>query len=162
MDLWDREIPPLEEAVAHLASSEQFRLAVDAVDWTVSTAPVQIQDSEASGCIENIMREARDAVARNQDSVELSDDVLGLIDAAEDSVSEPGVFQILQGVHRFFSSGLVGAPAIEDILYDCFEFSAQREEGPTETLEEQQANPRLREVVEHQRNLILNAGQSSL
>lgn len=161
MGLWEQEIPPLRKNVENLERSERFRLVVEATDWTLRTAPLPVQDPEARDCIENVMREARAAVERRADSIELSEEIEDQLFELQESAEETGLPQLLEGIHRFFDGGILSGMAIEYNLYDCFEFSAQREEGHRETLEEQMASPRLREVVEYQKNLILSASQSS-
>jgi hypothetical protein len=157
VNLWEREIPPLADRLGRLDRPERLRLIVEAVDWTLSTMPGQIDDAEAADCIGEAMLRARAAVAQHAGDVELPQDLLDRLEEAQESAYEAGLPQLLLGLFKFFDDRVLSPMAIEDILFDCFEFSAQREEGRRDTLEEQEASPRLREIIAFQKELIIQA-----
>ncbi len=131
-----------------------MRIAVEAIDWTVQTSTTPIQYQRAAQWIAEVIPEARAAVARQSGHVDLSDDLAEQFDDVDEDADETGVSQLLMGITNCWEFDTFTSEALEGTLYSCYVFSQQREVPEPETIEEEEANPRCREVIAHQGRLI--------
>ena len=154
MALWEREIFPYEDELEHLTPASRLRIAVEAIDWTLQTTPTPIQDQQAAEWIEATMTAARAAVAQGSDRVPPSEDLIDRFEDVDDEVYEEGVGQLAMGVNNFWSFETMTSKALEGVLFACYEFFSMREDPEPETIEEEQANTRCREVIAYQKELI--------
>jgi hypothetical protein len=159
--VWEWEIGPCRGRLEQLTAGTRLRLAVEAVDWTLRTSVRPIGDRRAAEWIQAVMAEARTAVARGAERVDLSSDLADQFDEVDDGADETGVSQLLMGIANCWGFESMTSDALEGTLYSCYVFALQREVPEPETSEEEDANPRCREVIRHQRGIIDEAGVSA-
>jgi hypothetical protein len=159
MNLWERDIFPRHDELEQLTAAARLRIAVEAIDWTLQTSTTPIQYQRAAEWIEEVMTEARTAVAEQAGHVDLSEDLAEQFDEVDEDADETGVSQLLMGVANVYEFDTFTSKALEGTLYSCYVFSQQREIPEPETLEQEEATPRCREVIAHQLGLIENAAR---
>jgi hypothetical protein len=159
MNLWERDIFPRHDELEQLTAPTRLRIAVDAIDWTLRTSTTPIQYQRAVEWIEEVMTAARTAVTEQSDHVELSEDLAEQFDEVDEDADETGISQLLMGVANVYEFDTFTSKALEGTLYSCYVFSQQREVPEPETLEQEEATPRCREVIAHQLGLIENAAR---
>lgn len=158
MNLWERDVFPRHDELDQLTAPTRLRIAVEAIDWTVQTSTAPVQYQRAVEWIEEVMAQARAAVAEQADHVELSEDLAEQFDDIDEDADETGVSQLLMGIANCWEFDSFTSKALEGTLYSCYVFSQQREVPEPETIEEEEGNPRCREVIAQQQRLIQNAG----
>jgi hypothetical protein len=159
MNLWERDIFPRHDELEQLTAATRLHIAVEAIDWTLQTSTTPIQYQRAAEWIEEVMTEARTAVAEQAGHVDLSEDLAVQFDEVDEDADETGVSQLLMGVANVYEFDAFTSKALEGTLYSCYVFSQQREVPEPETIEEEEATPRCRDVIAHQRQLIENAAR---
>lgn len=157
MALWEREIFPYHDQLERLAPSERLRVAVEAIDWTLRTMATPIEDPEARQWLDEMLDEARAAVAQRASRVPMPEDLLDRFDEVDDDTEEYGVPQLLMGMPNLWGLDVMTVELVEGVLYNCYAFSSMREEPEPETLDDEQADARCREVIDYQKDLIAQA-----
>ena len=157
MNLWERDIFPRHDELDRLSATTRLRIAVEAIDWTLQTSTTPIHYQRAAQWIDEVMTEARAGVADQADHVDLSEDLAEQFDEVDEDADETGVSQLLMGVANCYEFDTYTSKALEGTLYACYVFSQQREVPEPETIEDEEATPRCREVIAHQTSLIDNA-----
>lgn len=155
MNLWERDIFPRHDELDRLTAATRLRIAVEAIDWTLQTSTTAIQYRRAAQWIEEVMTEARAAVAEQAGHVDLAEDLVEQFDDVDEDADEIGVSQLLMGIANCWEFDTFTSKALEGTLFACYVFSQQREVPEPETLEEEEANLRCREVIAHQQRIIL-------
>ncbi|MBR7827562.1 hypothetical protein KDK95_14685 [Actinospica sp. MGRD01-02] len=157
MNLWERDIFPRHDELDQLTAPTRLRIAVEAIDWTLRTSTTPIRYQAAADWIEEVMTEARAAVAEQAGHVDLSEDLAEQFDEVDEDADETGVSQLLMGVANVYEFDSFTSKALEGTLFACYVFSQQREVPEPETIEEEEAVARCREVIAHQQRLIETA-----
>ena len=157
MNLWERDIFPRHDELDQLSAPTRLRIAVEAIDWTLQTSTTAIRYQRAVQWIGEVMAAARAAVAEQADHVDLSEDLTEQVDEVDEEADESGVSQLLMGVANCYEFDTYTSEALEGTLFACYVFSQQREVPEPETIKDEEATPRCREVIAHQKSLIDNA-----
>ncbi|MGH2902595.1 MAG: hypothetical protein ACRDK7_03260 [Solirubrobacteraceae bacterium] len=157
MNLWERELAPYEGALEGLSGPDRLALAIKAVEWSDTTMRDPIADPEARRWIDSALGAAREAVAAGAEHVTLSPDMVSDFQGLDESVEEYGVGQFMTGFMACADFDTLGVETLSNVLYICYEFAAQREDPEPETIEEQEANSRCREVIAFHKELIEQA-----
>ncbi len=157
MNLWERDIFPRHDELERLTAPTRLRIAIEAIDWTLQTSKTLIQNQRAVQWIDEVMTEARAAVAEQSGHVDLSEELVDQFDDVDRGADETGVSQLLMGIANCWEFDTFTSEALEGTLFSCYLFSQLREVPEAESFEEEDANPRCHELIAHQERLIENA-----
>lgn len=163
MNLWDRDISPLESALGQLTLAERLAIGVKALENVLQTEQRPLEDEEAARWITAVLEQARRTVDAGGDSLRLPEELIDQYESLQYTVEEDGVPQLTLGMISCIDEDSAdGEEGLEPshlnfLLQSCYEFALQRQDPEPSTLEEEEENTRCRAVVAFQRELIEQA-----
>lgn len=157
MNLWEREFADSATALEPLSAPARLKLAVTALDEALRTEPHPIEDPEARSWLEGAIAAGRTAVTELATRVTLPPDLDEQFEELDEAVEEYGVGQLLAGVMTCVDFDSLPTKSLVAVLYDCYTFTAMRQEPEPMTIQDEEANQRCQEVIAYHRELIAQA-----
>lgn len=157
MELWDEVMGPSKPEFDRLSPVGRLKVAVGAIKWTIGSRP--IADAEAAQLVADIVTHLESAAAQGLAAVSMTTEFDERIDAVMERVGEPGVSSIVMACVRCFTreSELPGDYAF-NALGSCYNAVVEQEfSGPFIELEDEEGNPRCREAIAVQQELLAQA-----
>lgn len=159
MTLWEREIIPLQDRLrlGRLSETQMLALAVNALDYAYRTEPDPVDEPEEACCLEAGIEAGQAAVASGESRITLTEELRDEFDKIADDAPDPGVLALLSAIMICVEHESLSNIALSEALYQCYEFTAHRQELEDRTIEHEEENERCREVIEYQKQLITQA-----
>jgi hypothetical protein len=161
MYLWDYEMGPMKERIDALGGIPRLKIAVNALSWTMSTMNPPIENAEVVQFVNDVLEYCGNALRQGDAGPEFIEELDERHDALlDEEIAEPGVDSILAAVSGCFGyeEAELRTQAVYDLLSSCYEAILLRIAPGLVTIEFERESARCNEVIEFQKNLVLQAG----
>lgn len=159
MELWDEMMRPLKPDFDRLEPAAGLRSAVNVIRWTMDHFRPPLQEGGARNLVVDSLERFESALGRGENAVSRNPEIEERIEAVLDESYEPGVSNLVMACVQSFSRGAeLEGKSLCNVFGSCYNAVLEQEfSGPFIDIADEEANPRCRETIEFQQDLLRQA-----